>query len=208
MYALQVFFSWRNQCWFLWTLFIINFLGTIYGYYWYGNQLQQTDWKLLIFVPDSPTASLFFTGVLLLYILKKNSKLLEAFAAITLFKYGIWAVVMILWGAALDSHGFVASLTWQHYMLMFSHLGMAVQALIYAPIFQFGYREMVFVSIWTLLNDALDYGLDIHPWLASDLEIYDHLVGWFTLLLSFTTIFLFSIFIEKKKRDTTSNLEI
>lgn len=208
MCALRVFFSWRNQRWFLWALFIINFLGTIYGYYWYGNQLKQTDWKLLIFVPDSPTASLFFTGVLLLYIWKKKSKLLEAFAAITLFKYGIWAVVMILWGAALDPSGFSDSLTWEHYMLMISHLGMAVQALIYAPIFQFSYRELVFVAIWTLLNDALDYGLDIHPWLTTDLDLYDHLVGWFTLLLSFTTIILFSIFIEKKKSKTTSNLEI
>jgi uncharacterized membrane protein YpjA len=207
MYALQVFLSWRNKRWFLWILFVINFLGTLYGYYWYGNQIQQTDWKLLMFVPDSPTASLFFTGVLLLYILKKKSKLLEAFATITLFKYGIWAVVMILWGAALDPNGFVTSLTWEHYMLMFSHLGMALQSILYAPIFHFGYRELVVVSIWTLLNDTLDYGLDIHPWLTSELEVYDHVVGWFTLLLSFVTIFLFSIFIEKRRADSTSNLE-
>ncbi|MCH5585464.1 DUF1405 domain-containing protein [Shimazuella sp. AN120528] len=207
MYALQVFLSWRQQRWFLWTLFVINFLGTVYGYYWYGNQMQQTDWKLLIFVPDSPTASLFFTVVIFLYLLNKKSLLLEAFAAITLFKYGIWAVVMILWGAALDSNGFISSLTWEHYMLMFSHLGMAVQALLYAPIFRFGYRQLAIVSIWTLLNDALDYGLDIHPWLTPELEVYDHLVGWFTLILSFTTIFLFSIFIEKRKANKTSNFE-
>lgn len=208
MYALHVFLNWRKKSWFLWILLVINFLGTIYGYYWYKNQMLQTDWKLLLFVPDSPTASLFFTGVLLLYILNKKNILLEAFAAVTLFKYGIWAVVMILWGAALDSDGFLASLTWEHYMLMFSHLGMAVQALLYAPIFRFGYREVGIVSIWTLLNDALDYGLDIHPWLTSELEWYDHLVGGFTLLLSLTTIGLFSIFIEKRKADTTSNVEI
>lgn len=47
----------------IWLLFIVNFLGTIYGYIWYGNQLEFTaanypHW-LLPFVPDSPTASLF-----------------------------------------------------------------------------------------------------------------------------------------------------
>jgi uncharacterized membrane protein YpjA len=207
MNVLHQFLSWRKQQWFLVILFGINFLGSIYGYYWYGNQLEQTNWQLLIFVPDSPTASLFFTGVLLLYLFKKKSALLEAFAAITLFKYGIWAVVMIIWGAVLSPSGFLSSLTWEHYMLIISHLGMALQALIYAPFYSFGYRDIAIVSIWTLLNDALDYGLDIHPWLTSDLEIYDHLVGWFTLLLSLTSIILFSLFIEKRRSKTTSNFE-
>jgi uncharacterized membrane protein YpjA len=189
---IQQLLSWRKQRWFLWTLFGINFIGTIYGYIWYANQMEQTDWQWLIFVPDSPTASLFFTGVLLLFLLQKKSPLLEAFAAITLFKYGIWAVVMILWGAMFQP------LVWEQYMLIVSHLGMAIQALLYAPLFSFRYRELVIVSIWTLLNDALDYGIDIHPWLTIELEAYDHLVGWFTLLLSLTTIFLFAIFIEKR----------
>ena len=91
-------------------------------------------------------------------------------------------------------------------MLMFSHLGMALQALLYAPLFVYQYRDIIFTSVWTLLNDALDYGLDIHPWLTSELEVYDHLVGWFTLLLSLTTIALFLIFLEKRK-DVTSNLK-
>lgn len=189
---IQQFLSWRKQRWFLWTLFWVNFVGTIYGYIWYANQMEQTDWQWLIFVPDSPTASLFFTGVLLLYLWNKKSPLLEAFAAVTLFKYGIWAVVMIFWGAMFQP------LVWEQYMLIVSHLGMAIQALLYAPLFSFRYRELAIVAGWTLLNDALDYGLDIHPWLTSDLEVYDHLVGWFTLLLSLTTIFLFAIFIVKR----------
>jgi uncharacterized membrane protein YpjA len=199
MFALQVFLGWRKQSWFLWTLFIVNLLGTIYGYYWYGNQIQQTDWKWVIFVPDSPTASLFFTIVIFLFLCNKKSALLEAFAVLTLFKYGIWAVVMILWGASLDPSGFFLSLTWEHYMLMFSHLGMAIQALLYAPLLSFHYREIIIVSVWTLLNDALDYGLDIHPWLTSFLETYDHLVGWFTFFLSLTSIVIFLIFIEIRR---------
>ncbi|SEN28490.1 Uncharacterized membrane protein YpjA [Lihuaxuella thermophila] len=179
---------------FLWSLFVINFLGTIYGFYWYKNQLAVTDPKLIIFVPDSPTASGFFTLVLLLYLFSRRSPLLEAFASITLFKYGIWAVVMIIWGAVLDSAPFLEALSWQHWMLMVSHLGMAAQAVLYSPYYTFQSREILIVAAWTLLNDAFDYGLDIHPWLAASLEPYDHVVGWFTLILSFTTIILFAIF--------------
>ena len=45
---------------FLWLLLIINVFGTIYGYVWYKWQLVETPTIFLPFVPDSPTASLFF----------------------------------------------------------------------------------------------------------------------------------------------------
>ncbi|MET0960494.1 MAG: DUF1405 domain-containing protein, partial [Psychrobacillus psychrotolerans] len=64
----------------MWLLFIVNLFGTIYGYYWYKGQLSQTETKFLLFVPDSPTASLFFTIALFAWLLKKNWKLIEALA--------------------------------------------------------------------------------------------------------------------------------
>jgi uncharacterized membrane protein YpjA len=75
-------------------LLIINIFGTAFGYYWYGSQLKNTPAIFWAFVPDSPTASLFFVFVLLAFLLKRNFGLMEALAIITLFKYGIWAVVM------------------------------------------------------------------------------------------------------------------
>ena len=86
---------------FLLLLFVINLLGTLYGYYWYRYQLAQTPLPYLPFVPDSPTASLFFTIVLWLYLRRRNNPYIEAFAAVTLFKYGIWAVAAIFAGAWL-----------------------------------------------------------------------------------------------------------
>ncbi|WP_220184104.1 DUF1405 domain-containing protein [Thermoactinomyces mirandus] len=180
---------------FLAVLFVINLLGTFYGFYWYKNQLNWTEPKYLnIFVPDSPTASAFFCLVLLCYLFYRRSPLLEAFASITLFKYGIWAVIMIVWGGWLDSRPFFESLTWQHWMLIGSHLAMALQALLYAPYYTYRWREIMIVGGWMLLNDALDYLLDIHPWLAPSLEPFDHIVGYFTLLLSLSTLLLFAIF--------------
>ncbi|WP_232333963.1 MULTISPECIES: DUF1405 domain-containing protein [Thermoactinomyces] len=182
-----------EQRFFLQVLLVINLLGSIYGFYWYKNQLLWTEPKYLnIFVPDSPTASTFFCFVLLSYLCHRRSPLLEAFASITLVKYGIWAVVMIIWGGMLDTRPFMEALTWQHWMLIGSHLGMALQAVLYAPFYTYRVREILLVGGWTLLNDALDYGLDIHPWLAPPLEPYDHLVGYFTLLLSLTTLLFFA----------------
>lgn len=186
--------GWLITPWFLWGLFLINLVGSIYGFYWYADQLSLTPWYWLIFVPDSPTASAFFTLVLGLYLISKRSPLLEALAAITLFKYGIWAVVMIIWGGYLESTPFLESLTWQHWMLVFSHLGMALQAVLYAPFYTFGKREIGIVAVWTLLNDLLDYVYDIHPWVAIPLEPYHVELGIFTVLLSGVSILLFRIF--------------
>ena len=57
---------------FLWLLLIINVFGTIYGYIWYNWQLVETPAIFLPFVPDSPTASLFFVFVLAAFLVGKN----------------------------------------------------------------------------------------------------------------------------------------
>lgn len=61
---------------------------------WYGGQLKQTPPYFLLFVPDSPTASMFFVLVLIAFLLKKNWPIIESLAIVILFKYGIWTVVM------------------------------------------------------------------------------------------------------------------
>lgn len=79
---------------FLFILLIINLLGTLYGYIWYGNQLSHTALKYVVFVPDSPTATLFLSLVLIMYLFKRSFPILEVIAFMTLIKYGVWAVVM------------------------------------------------------------------------------------------------------------------
>lgn len=81
---------------FLILLFMINLAGTIYGYIWYESQLKITPLIFIPFVPDSPTASLFFTIFLAFFIFGRNVPYIEALAVTSLFKYGIWAVVMNL----------------------------------------------------------------------------------------------------------------
>nr|WP_240375741.1 DUF1405 domain-containing protein [Bacillus piscicola] len=166
-------------------LLIVNGLGTIYGYWWYKAQLEITPTIFLVFVPDSPTASLFFCGVLLLFLLRKRSGLVEALAMITLVKYGLWAVAMNL---AAGVQG--ADLAWQHYMLIASHAGMAVQAVLFAPYYRIKAWHLVAAALWTIHNDIIDYVYGMYPWVSSVLTDYIDHIGYFTFWLSIGSIAL------------------
>lgn len=181
----------------LWLLLWVNGLGTIYGYQWYANQISVTlnehPLWLVFFVPDSPTASLFFTaaiGYLLIDSYRKRSLthegrsgwlrgIVEAMAVITSIKYGIWAVLMIFFGAALGD-----TLNWQHWMLVTSHLGMAFEALLFMRFFTYRPVHIVFVSLWTFSNDYIDYRFGVFPWLSRPLHTYLPAIQLVTILLS------------------------
>lgn len=169
---------------FLWILFFVNLFSTIYGYYWYRYQLDETPDIFLIFVPDSPTASLFFTVFLLFFIFNKNSPYIEALAIITLFKYGVWAVAMNLFTLYVDG-----TLNWTGYMLMISHGAMAIQGLLYAPFYAIKLRHIVFAAVWTLHNDVIDYVFEMLPQYSS-LSAYMNEIGYFTFWLSMLSIFI------------------
>lgn len=175
-------------------LFWINLLGTVYGYYWYRYQLAETPLPYLLFVPDSPTASFFFTLFLFLLMTGRRSSFIAAFALITQIKYGIWAVVAILWGASLGS-----PLVPEQVMLIVSHSGMALEAALYFSFYRISWIHFAAVAAWTLLNDGVDYLLEMHPWVTAELELQHAALGWFTFLLSIATI-LFAAFLVRKQR--------
>ncbi|HCV4755546.1 TPA: DUF1405 domain-containing protein [Staphylococcus aureus] len=136
----------------LMMLLICNILGMIYGYIWYGEQLSHTPWHFKIFVPDSPTAILYLVISISLILIQKQNSIIDALAFVTLFKYGIWAVIMnilfIIEQGVITVNGLV---------LMFSHSIMAVQAIYFYPRFK---RSMIGISvamIWVFLNDYIDY---------------------------------------------------
>lgn len=173
-----------QQRWFIWILFIVNIFGTIYGYIWYGSQLSETPGKFLLFVPDSPTASLFFVFVLAAFLLKRNWPLMEALALITLMKYGIWAVVMNLF--TLFVTGF---LHWTGYMLIASHGAMAIQGLLYTRYYRIKLWHLALASVWTLHNDIIDYVFFMMP-KYGPLNDYMPQVGYFTFWLSIGCIMI------------------
>ena len=179
---------------FMWLLFIVNLLGTVYGYYWYGSQLAITEPIFYLFVPDSPTASLFFTIALLGWLFKRNWKLVEVLALITLVKYGLWAVVMNIW-----TYIETGSIGWMGWMLVISHFAMALQAILYIPFYRFKWIHIVIASIWTVHNDIIDYVFDQMP-IYSNLSSYANQIGYFTFWLSISCILIAIVNYQKRSK--------
>ncbi len=163
---------------FLTLLLIVNVAGTVYGYIWYRWQLAITEPQFYIFVPDSPTASLFFSIAINGWLFGKNFKLIEALALITLVKYGLWAVVMNLW--TLVEVGFIGPQGW---MLVLSHFMMAVQAILFIGKYKYTYVHVIVAAIWTLHNDVIDYVYGQMP-IYSNITKYANHIGYFTFWLS------------------------
>lgn len=176
------------------ALFIINVLGTIYGYYWYGSQLSVTPNWLRVVVPDSPTASLFFCIVLFLLIIQKRNGLIEALAYVSLVKYGIWAVIMN--GIVLYLDG---GLDPTAYMLIFSHAGMAIQAILFAPIFKVKKWQLALASIWILQDLIFDYVFGTMP-IYHMLADYKNWIALLTFWLTIVVIFLayYQLFLKRR----------
>lgn len=180
------------------TLMLVFYVpGTVYGFFWYGNQLVDT-WNgyshwLLPFVPDSPMSSLFFTIALIwLWVKPKPTaspvaravrSFIEAMGVVTSIKYGVWACSIIFAAFAQGDY-----IYWQDWMLVASHGAMAICALLYARFYHFGPIALAFAAAWTFLNDALDYGVGIYPYLPFVLK--DDLTGiaWFTFMLTAISI--------------------
>jgi uncharacterized membrane protein YpjA len=180
-------------------LLVINFLGTIYGYYWYKDQLAATPFPLVLFVPDSPTASLFFCFVLAAFILRKNWPLMEALAVTSLFKYGVWAVGM---NVAAGVMGY--PLIFGNYLLIFSHSCMAIEGLLFIPLYKIRPRHLVVASVVLVHNEIVDYVFHIMPWYPP-LEPYEPYIGYLTFWLSIVTIALVYILCIRPRNGRVQN---
>ncbi len=177
----------------LWLMMLIYLPGTVYGYYWYKDQLNWTwhhhpYWQI-VFVPDSPTASLWFAlAVLWLWLLPTRPSggwllglrgIIEALGVVTSVKYGIWATAIIIAGNAQGT-----PLDWASWMLMVGHTAMAACALLYARFFRFGAFALMAAAAWTFLNDAVDYLYDVFPYLPDTLNDNLRAVCIFTISLT------------------------
>lgn len=171
---------------FLILLLIANFLGTVYGYYWYRGQLSQTDWYFIPFVPDSPTATLFLCIVIVLLLLNKKSGLIDALAFTTLIKYGIWAVVMNF--LTFIEIGMVTNIG---LMLIASHGIMAIQAIMFLPHFEVKQWHIYAAAIWLFHNDVIDYVYRQYP-VYGQLDQYFEHIGYFAFWL---TVFVLALLV-------------
>ncbi|ADU52163.1 protein of unknown function DUF1405 [Thermaerobacter marianensis DSM 12885] len=141
-----------------WLLVAVNAVGSVWGFWWYRDQLAATPlWKWPV-VPDSPTASTLFTLVLVLQLLGRRLPALEAWAYLVMIKYGLWTVV-VLGGYALKT-GILGP---EAALLIASHAGMAIEALIYQRAYPGSLRGLAAAVAWSLFNDGADYLAGLHP---------------------------------------------
>ncbi|EGW0546399.1 DUF1405 domain-containing protein [Listeria monocytogenes] len=163
---------------FLRLLFFGNLLGAIYGYIWYIPQLQITEPRFWLFVPDSPTAILFFTLALVGFLGKKHWSLMEALGFVCLVKYGLWAVGMNIF-FMVDQ----GMLVWGSVALILTHGFMAVEGILYAPFYRFRIGHFMIAAVWVFHNDVIDYVLGQMP-IYMGLEKFSPEIGYATFWLT------------------------
>lgn len=179
---------------FLKVILIINIGGSIYGYYWYRSQLLSTPLRYWIFVPDSPLSTTLFALALFFFLLRrKELPLLSYLAVITVIKYGLWAVFV-------NTHYWLISGQLQgiEIMLWLSHLGMAMEGMIYLRFFSPDFGEWGIVSFWMILNDYVDYAWELHPYLYMEEQLPT--VEMFTYCLTAVLIFVTFLRIWRARR--------
>ena len=159
-----------------WLVVLICLGGTVYGFFWYKEQLAQTPLLFWIFTPDCPGAVFLF---LIWLILRRMHWPEETFRVITvtaLIKYGIWTVSVIglFW---IDRHLFY----WDNIMLFSSHAGMLLLGIVFAQRMKITGRGFAITSIWLIINDIADYVFNVHPWLPDNARLEEIRTGTFIL---------------------------
>lgn len=149
----------ENRRWLGW-LTAANVVGALYGFNWYKVQLQNTPATWWPVVPDSPLAALYFGLFLLVIWAGWRLPFLEALAALGMFKYGLWTVVVL--GAFMLDYGY----DFEASHLILSHAIMAIESVIFVRYFYPGLTWGLAAAGWYAFNDMMDYFvLNTHPML-------------------------------------------
>lgn len=148
------------------TILAVNLVGVAYGFYYYVPQFAVTPWYLWIFVPDSPLAVLWATLALGLYEFgRRRSDLVDGLAVLANVQVGLWTgYVLVAYAGHFGTFDFSGGVD-LNFILLWGHLGMAVEALIFLDGLRASFRArpgrfaptLGALAAWVLLNDALDY---------------------------------------------------
>ncbi|MEM3369648.1 MAG: DUF1405 domain-containing protein [Candidatus Micrarchaeia archaeon] len=172
---------------------VINFIGFLYGIYYYSDQLS--DWNFLysILIIDCPLQALL-VGIILTWKVRKiykkeniknptNQKLLGLFRFLTNFtavgsiKYGIWTMFVILF----YYNYFLFSDPFTYSILFIAHLGLTLEGLALTGL-EIKKKDLVLIFVFYLLNDTFDYLIGTRPMIPNEgIEI----VAIITLSLTF-----------------------
>lgn len=176
---------------FKFLLILCNFLFFIIGLSTYLNQLSNTSFIFWIFVVDCPLALLCF----IIYLFGFRNAFFEAFTRVLCFKYGLWTILVLFLTYGFNKGGVVL-------LNIFFHIILLLESFI---VFENDLRIIHFlpVFLFSLLNDFLDYGFNMHPFFEQGL--FD-VVGILTIFLTFFSISLFLIIGRERVRRRITQL--
>lgn len=168
------------------VLIAVNLFGTAYGFWWYHGQLRETPLIFWPVVPDSPGSTLLFALFLITLMRNVRKPLLAALAYMSSFKYGLWTPLVMghMWLTT-------GEVTFESVHLSLSHLGMALEALLFARVHR-PLRPFLPAALgWLLFNDFMDYALGLHPVLP--VPEAAGTVGSLAVFLSFLSFLMFGL---------------
>jgi len=151
------------------ALAIINFVGFLYGVYYYNYQLSITPAYLWIFTLDSPLPVLLFVFVAyFLYYNKPVPQWLLLITIVGLIKYGFWTVLVIL----LFRDYFFGFAPFIYALNLPLHAGMIIEGVLLATRLRPGIRDMAIILAFFLTNDILDYFFGTLPIIPATHNVY------------------------------------
>ncbi|MFZ5823014.1 MAG: DUF1405 domain-containing protein [Bacillota bacterium] len=146
-----------------WFLLGVNFFGSLYGFYWYWPQLQETPVRYWLIVPDSPGSTFLLCIWLVLMLAGVNwrrpgMQVLAAIAFVSNMKYGLWTATV------LPQAGIKYGWEFDFIHLSLSHGAMWVQAMIFARHYRPALGAAVIALLFMWFQDVVDYQLLMtHP---------------------------------------------
>ncbi|MFA6064545.1 MAG: DUF1405 domain-containing protein [archaeon] len=143
---------------FLFLLALINFAAGIYSLSYYLPQLNQTSPLFWIFVADCPIFALLFGINVLLLIREKPSAMLSLISIVGNFKYGLWTIFVFYLSGEMSVY----------WLFILSHLLLIIETIIFAKLFQFKFKHVLFAIVLFLINDFFDYVIGTHPLIFED----------------------------------------
>lgn len=172
---------------------VLNLGGTLFGFYWYRDQLFSNPGFLMPLIPDSPLSTFLISLSFVFYLWGRSNSYLDAFAFIGNLKYGLWTVFVQIY----LFQGIISYSSWGLYLFItVSHLLMASQALLVLRYTEFSWKALALAFIWYFLNDLIDYTLGIHASLPDTYGLISP-VSVIAFLLTFLACIVYLNCLEK-----------
>ncbi len=192
---------------------LINVAGSLFGLYYYWEQLMMTPWYLWLAVPDCPLYTFFMIFALMLVLLGKPSDTLNAVTAVGLSMYGTWTVLILLYFSEIyfsPANALMSSGLW------ISHAGMALEGFLLLPyLLKVKPISWAFAALWFLVLNSVDYfyqfsynGLPIrtHPlalleynWRGTEAALQAKIDSLLYVTFGLTIVFFVAMLILSKK---------